>query len=117
MDQLQNDKFIMSFINDCNEVQTSISLIYNLIILIVNEIAHLWLSCNYQLIHLSNFQSTSFKKRCFSCCDKFEEYHFVKRERPCLEIKKKQWIIRLVLNIINICNMAVYRLYYCSNEK
>ncbi len=46
VNQFQNDKLIIIFVNNCNEVETSISLVHYLVLFIVEKIAHLWFSRN-----------------------------------------------------------------------
>ena len=98
MNQLQNYEFVLILIDDGDEIETSVSLVDDLVVLVVDKVAHLGLPCNHQLIHLSSCTpSTSFKNLCFSFWDMFVEYHFVSRDRPCLLIKKKQWIILIYI--------------------
>ena len=52
MDEFKHDKFIVVFVHDRDKVETGVALIYNLVVLIVDEVAHLGLPCNHQLIHL-----------------------------------------------------------------
>ena len=94
MDEFQDDEFIIGFVNNSDEVETCITLVDNFIFFVVDEIAHLGFAGDDQLIHLMMHRNfTSFRNLCFSCCDKFVEYHFVNRDRPCRLIRKKQWII------------------------
>ena len=95
VDEFEHDKFIVVFVHDRDEVEAGVALIYNLVVLVVDEIAHLGFPCNHQLIHLCLCRLTSLRNRCFSICDKFDEYHLVNRDLPCRLMRKKEWIIYL----------------------
>ena len=94
MDQLKNYQFIFIFVNNGYEIQAGITLVYDFIVLVVDEVAHFGLTRDDQLINLSlSPLSTYFRNLCFYFCDMLVEYHLVSRDLPCLLIKKKQWII------------------------
>jgi len=67
VNKLQNDELVISFIHNCYKVQTCISFIYNLVLFVIDKIAHFWFPCDHQLIDLHSETCTSFKIRCFSC--------------------------------------------------
>lgn len=93
MYELQDYQLVLVLIHNRDEVQACVSLVDDLVLLVVDEITHLGPTCYHQLVHLSCCRTTSLRMRCFYCCDRFSEYHFVSRERPCRLIRKKQWII------------------------
>lgn len=91
VNQFEGDELVVGFVDDCYEVETGVAFIDDLILFVVDEIAHLGLPGDDELVHLSiEPKLTSFKNLCFSCWDKFVEYHLVSRDRPCLLIRKKQ---------------------------
>lgn len=93
--EFEDDELILILVDDGDEVETGVSLVDDLILFVVQEVAHLGVASNHQLVHLSTHRITSFRMRCFYDWLRFDEYHFVNRERPCLLIRKKQWIISI----------------------
>lgn len=94
VDQFQDYQLIVALVHDGDEVQTGVTLVHDLVFLVVDEIAHLRLASDHQLVDLcSSYHRTYFRNRCFSCWDMLDEYHLVSRERPWRLIRKKQWII------------------------
>jgi len=59
------------FVDDGDEVKTGVSLVYDFVFFVVQEVAHLGVSCDDQLVDLSKTASTSLRMRCLSACDKF----------------------------------------------
>ena len=80
--EFQNDQLIFVLVDDGDEVERGVSLVDDLVILEIKEIAHFGLPGDDQLIHLPPFKNTSFSKRCFSYWVRLLEYHLVSRERP-----------------------------------
>lgn len=118
MYKFKYNKLVITLIHDSNKIQTGISLVHYLVFLVVDEIAHLGLTSDHQLIDLRLlYASTYFRNRCFYCWDMFDEYHFVRRERPCLLIRKKQWIISICvyLNYTTGLYCKLSDSYYRSN--
>lgn len=95
--QFQDDEFVLVLVDDGDEVKTGVALVHDLVLFIIQEIAHLGVPGDDQLVDLHPTTPTSRSTRCFYDCDKFDEYHFVSRERPCRLIRKKQWIIQIQL--------------------
>jgi hypothetical protein len=93
--EFEDDQLILVLVNDGDEVQTGVSLVDDLVLFVVQEIAHLGVASDHQLVHLRGGRGTSFRMRCFYDWFRFDEYHLVKRERPCRLIRKKQWIISI----------------------
>lgn len=93
LDEFQDDEFVLVLVDDGDEVQAGVPLVDDLIVLVVQEVAHLGLTCQNHRVHLSPTACTSRRNRCFSFCDMAELYHLVSLERPCRLIKKKQWIM------------------------
>ena len=52
MDKFQDDQLVIIFINNSDEVQTRITLINDLIVFVVEKIAHFGFASNHQLINL-----------------------------------------------------------------
>lgn len=44
MYQLQYYELVIIFVHNCNEVETCISFVYDLVFFVVDEIAHFWLT-------------------------------------------------------------------------
>lgn len=93
VDELKHNQLVVALVDDCDEVETGVTFVNYLVLLIVDEVAHLGFAGDHQLIDLHQTMGTSLRNRCFSCWDMFDEYHLVSLERPCLLIKKKQWSI------------------------
>jgi hypothetical protein len=91
--EFEDDELIFVLIDDGDEVEAGVAFVDDLVLLVVEEVAHLGIAGDHQLVHLHNTPDTSFRMRCFSVWFRFEEYHFVNRERPCRLIRKKQWIM------------------------
>lgn len=92
--QFQHDQLVLVLINDSDEVKTGESLVDDLVLLVLNEIAHLRITGYDKLVHLALWHCfTSFRMRCFSNCERLEEYHLVNLDRPWRLIRKKQWIM------------------------
>ena len=53
--QFEDDEFIFIFVNDGDEVETSVAFVDNFVVFEIEEVTHLGLSCNDQLIHLHLF--------------------------------------------------------------
>lgn len=94
LDQFKDDELVLIFVDNCDEVQTCITLVDYFVVFVVEEIAHFWLACQDHCVHLIKPTLTSRKNLCFSFWDMAELYHLVSRDRPCRLIKKKQWIIQ-----------------------
>lgn len=93
MDKFQDYELVVCFVHNGDKVQTCVSFIDNFVVLVIDEIAHFGFSGDNQLVHLNKAQGTSLRKRCFYCWVKLDEYHLVRRDLPCLLMRKKQWII------------------------
>ena len=100
VDELEHDELVVGLVYDHDEIEAGIALVHDLVVLVVHEIAHFGFTRDHQLVYLHPPAFTSLRNRCFSICDMFDEYHLVSRDRPCLLIRKKQWII--LFNLINI---------------
>lgn len=91
--KFKHNQLVFILIDNGNEVEAGEPLVDDLVLFVIEKIAHFWISGDHQLVHLHNIPITSFRMRCFSVWLRLEEYHLVKRERPCRLIRKKQWII------------------------
>lgn len=91
--QLQHNQLVMVFVHDCYEVQTCVALVNDLVLFVVQEIAHLRITRDYQLVDLPRERLTSLRIRCFSDWERFSEYHLVSLDLPWRLMRKKQWII------------------------
>jgi hypothetical protein len=91
--EFEDDELVLVLVDDGDEVETGVALVDDLVLLVVQEVAHLGVAGDHQLVHLSGGRGTSFRMRCFSVWLRLDEYHLVRRERPCLLMRKKQWII------------------------
>jgi hypothetical protein len=88
--QFEHDELVLVLVNNCYEVETGISFVDDLVLLVVEKIAHFGVAGDHQLVDLHISYITSFKILCFSVWFKFDEYHFVNRDRPWRLIRKKQ---------------------------
>ena len=86
----EHNQLVLVLIHDGDKVERSKAFIYDLVLLVIEEVAGLGVSGNDQLVDLTKSVPTSFRMRCFSDCDRFSEYHLVNLDLPCLLIKKKQ---------------------------
>lgn len=93
VDGFEDDQFVVFFVDDGDEVKRGVSLVDDFVLLVLEEVAHLGFAGDDQLVDLGYGEITSLRKRCFSCWERLWEYHLVSLERPCLLIKKKQWIM------------------------
>lgn len=69
--ELQHNQLIVVLIDDGDEVKAGVSLVYDFIFLVIQEIAHFRVPCDDQLVDLSRQGATSLRIRCLSDCDKF----------------------------------------------
>lgn len=51
--QFQHHQLVLVLVNDSDEVQTSVSLVDDLVLLVLHEIAHLRMPGDDELVHLS----------------------------------------------------------------
>ena len=92
---LEHNELVIVLVDNCYEVQSRISFVDDFVLFVVQEIALPGFPGDHQLINLNRlrFPYTSLRNCCFSRWDMLSEYHLVSRERPCLLMRKKQWII------------------------
>lgn len=64
--ELEHNELVVVLVDDCDEVETGVSLVDDFVFLVVQEVAHLGVTRNYQLIHLDYTWPTSLRIRCFS---------------------------------------------------
>lgn len=97
MNKFQYNQLIFVFINDCDKIQWSVSFVDDFVVFVLDKVAHFWFTGKYELIDLKLHKKwrTSLRNFCFSCWERLWLYHLVRRERPCLLIRKKQWIISI----------------------
>ena len=50
--ELEDDEFVFFLVDDGDEVETGVSFVYDFVFLIVEEIAHLGVTSDDQLVHL-----------------------------------------------------------------
>lgn len=93
--EFKDDELVFVLVDDGDEVETGEAFVDDFVLFIVEEVAHLGLACDDHLVDLSTWNLTYFRMRCFSNWLRLELYHFVRRERPCLLIRKKQWIMSI----------------------
>ena len=53
MDEFKNNEFVLVFVHNCNEVQTSVSFVYDFILFVLEEITHFWFTGDHQLVYLT----------------------------------------------------------------
>jgi hypothetical protein len=88
--EFKDNELVFVLIDNGDEVETGVSLVDDLVLLVVKEVAHLGVAGDHQLVHLHNRPITSLRMRCFSDWLRLDEYHLVKRERPWRLMRKKQ---------------------------
>ena len=52
VDEFEDDEFVIGLVDDGDEVQAGVALVHDLVLLVVDEVAHLRLAGDHQLIHL-----------------------------------------------------------------
>jgi len=111
--EFQYNELIVVLIHDGDEIEAGISFIYDFVLFVVQEVAHLGVSGDDQLVDLPNEEVTSLRIRCFSDWDRLEEYHFVNLDLPWRLIRKKQWIIiQMFCSLIFINMCQIYNYFY-----
>ena len=63
--KFEHDQLVLILIDDGYEVETGISFINYFVVLVVEEIAHLGLACDDQLVDLTRRHGTSLRILCF----------------------------------------------------
>lgn len=63
--EFEDDEFVFVLIDDGDEVETGVSLVDDLVLFVVEEVAHLGVTRDDELVHLDSGGSTSFRMRCF----------------------------------------------------
>lgn len=86
----EDDEFVLVLVDDGDEVETGESLVDYFKLFVVQEIAHLGVASDDELIDLSGESGTSLSTRCFSVWERLLEYHLVRRDLPWRLIRKKQ---------------------------
>ena len=93
VDHFEDNEFVFVFVDNGDEVQWGVSFVDDFELLVFDEVAGFGFTSDDELIDLNGGKSTSLRNRCFYCWLKLWEYHLVRRERPCLLMRKKQWIM------------------------
>ena len=111
MNHFKYDELIFVLVHNRDKVKRGVSFVHNLILLVFDEIAGFGFTSDDELVYLNCGKSTSLRNLCFYCWLMLCEYHFVRRDRPCLLIRKKQWIIEFksLKSIVNLklCKHAI----------
>lgn len=63
--EFEDDELILILVDDGDEVETGVSLVDDLVLFVVQEVAHLGVTRDHQLVHLRGGSTTSFRMRCF----------------------------------------------------
>lgn len=63
--EFEDDELILILVDDGDEVETGVSLVDDLVLFVIQEVAHLGVTRDHQLVHLRGGRTTSFRMRCF----------------------------------------------------
>jgi hypothetical protein len=63
--EFEDDEFVLVLVDDGDEVETGVSFVDDLVLFVVEEVAHLGVARDDELVDLRGEGSTSFRMRCF----------------------------------------------------